>query len=125
MLFVLTRSGIEVMRAPKTVTGKEKVSNAVTVSEAKDREYSAVNGLQSRLVQRMALMQAVLAIMAATSYHVQIITRLSSGYPVWYWWLARQVLKEPGHGFGRNVVVFMVMYALIQGALYASFLPPA
>jgi len=67
-----------------------------------------------------------------TSYHVQIITRLSSGYPVWYWWLACLTLEdEKIHLFGRTwhssriVSSWMIGYALIQAGLFASFLPPA
>ncbi|RJE25289.1 hypothetical protein PHISCL_02378 [Aspergillus sclerotialis] len=32
--------------------------------------------------------------MAFTSYHVQIINRISSGYPVWYWYIASQLLDH-------------------------------
>ena len=78
------------------------------------------------------LPQLVLVILALTSYHIQIITRLSSGYVVWYWWLAH-IMVEYQHLdlFGRKwnvskaVVRWMVMYALVQGGLFASFLPPA
>ena len=80
----------------------------------------------------VALPQVVLAILAFTTYHVQIVTRLSSGYPVWYWWLASLMMR--GHKssvIGRNIstanliVRWMVLYAVIQGGLFATFLPPA
>jgi GPI mannosyltransferase 2 len=82
--------------------------------------------------QTTAAIQGVVAILALTSYHVQIINRLASGYFVWYWWIAGS-LVESGNGeksglkkgTGRGLVTFMVMYGAIQGALYASFLPPA
>lgn len=61
--------------------------------------------------------------MATLNHHVQIITRISSGYPVWYWWAADRVVR--GDVWGKRVVVFTVMYAGIQGALFTSFLPPA
>lgn len=81
------------------------------------------------LLQKLALPQIALAVMAITSYHVQIITRLSSGCVVWYWYVACGALgsKEAHNGTHKSHVVvrWMVMYALIQGVLFASFLPPA
>lgn len=81
------------------------------------------------LLQKLALPQIALATMAITSYHVQIITRLSSGCAVWYWYVASQAIasKEASNGAREShvVVKWMVMYALIQGVLFASFLPPA
>ncbi|KAL1902120.1 ER membrane glycoprotein subunit of the GPI transamidase complex-like protein [Ceratocystis pirilliformis] len=80
------------------------------------------------LIQSLAISQAILAILAFTSYHVQIITRISSGYPLWYVWVAEQLAATSDQGkvlVGRRIVVYMVVYALIQGVLYASFLPPA
>lgn len=74
----------------------------------------------------VAIPQLVLAILAITNYHVQIITRISSGYPYWYIWLAF------ANGVGayrprlmKAVLKWMVLYATIQAGLYASFLPPA
>lgn len=88
--------------------------------------------LAGDIVARFAMPQFVLAILALTSYHVQTITRQSSAYPVWYWWLA-SMLVEPGEtlllrrkqNISRLVVRWMVLYAMIQGGLFSSFLPPA
>ncbi|MCJ1470013.1 ER membrane glycoprotein subunit of the GPI transamidase complex-like protein [Pseudocyphellaria aurata] len=84
------------------------------------------------LIQSLAIVQMILAVLSLTSYHVQIITRLSSGYPVWYWWLASMIVENRAlHMLGREwngarlVVRWMVVYAFIQGGLFASFLPPA
>lgn len=77
----------------------------------------------SLLLDRLAMPQLVLAILAITNYHIQIITRLSSGYPWLYVWLAQKVCKNTTHG--KIAVGFSVMYTLIQAGLYASFLPPA
>lgn len=81
---------------------------------------------------RLALPQLLLALPALTHYHVQIITRLASGYPALYVWVARaavegRTLRLLGRelALGRLVVSFFVMYAIVQGALFASFLPPA
>jgi GPI mannosyltransferase 2 len=73
----------------------------------------------------MAFAQVILASLAITNYHIQIITRLSSGYPLWYWWLADMLSHSKTARFGKNAIIFMVMYATIQGVLFASFLPPA
>jgi phosphatidylinositol glycan class V len=75
------------------------------------------------LVRSAAVAQLIIAVLAVTNYHVQIIKRISSAYPVWYWWLAGKLLR--GDAWGRRIVIFMVMYASIQGALFTSFLPPA
>jgi phosphatidylinositol glycan class V len=85
------------------------------------------------IVLRMVLPQLALAITAATSFHVQIISRLSSGYPIWYMSVANWIESESVSGSKEKttsklvqfVVRGMIMYAIIQGALFASFLPPA
>lgn len=79
---------------------------------------------------RLAVPQGLLAIMALTSYHVQIINRISSGYPLWYWWLvstAMNGLQDPlkSRSLLSVATQAMVGYALIQGVLFGSFLPPA
>ncbi|EME44970.1 glycosyltransferase family 76 protein [Dothistroma septosporum NZE10] len=95
-----------------------------------------------RLIARFALPQMVLAVLAASSFHVQIINRISSGYPVWYIVLAMGTLRltRPAgpilHWYpdrlstslarhSELLVRAMIMYALVQGGLYASFMPPA
>ncbi|KAF2215446.1 glycosyltransferase family 76 protein [Cercospora zeae-maydis SCOH1-5] len=86
---------------------------------------------------RFALPQLLLAFLALTSFHVQIINRISSGYPLWYIVLATIIQGSNGivtvHGStawsGRrhamSLVRLSVMYAIIQGGLFASFMPPA
>ena len=84
------------------------------------------------VARRLALPQLVLAISALFFYHVQVITRLASGYPIWYLWLASTILNDPKvRMFAREwslakiIVRWMVCYAILQGCLFASFLPPA
>jgi len=77
-----------------------------------------------------ALPQLCLAVFTFTSFHVQIINRISSGYPLWYVTLATLVVKTTNHKRSESrlveyIVRGMIMYAIIQGVLYASFLPPA
>ena len=84
---------------------------------------SSFTGLSAGgLPLRLALPQLVLAILAITNYHVQIITRLSSGYPWVYIWLAGKICSSAG---GAWEIKFFVLYGLIQAGLFASFLPPA
>jgi phosphatidylinositol glycan class V len=76
----------------------------------------------------LALPQLVLAIAAATSFHVQIVNRVASGYPMWYvaiatWLVDRRTARSAR--LGQWAVRGMIMYALIQGTLFANFLPPA
>lgn len=80
----------------------------------------------------LALPQLLLALAAATSFHVQIVNRIASGYPIWYLtvavWLAdkKSDLRAGKRAeSGQWAVRAMVMYAMIQGMLYANFLPPA
>lgn len=111
MLYILIKSGLDLIRRPLHL--------------ATEKSLPTNPSRQALLIRSMALSQLVLAILAITNYHIQIITRISSGYPLWYWWLAGLVSDKKTSTFGGNVVRFMVMYAAIQGALFASFLPPA
>ncbi|KAL4871654.1 hypothetical protein BDV12DRAFT_17808 [Aspergillus spectabilis] len=87
----------------------------------------------SSLLMQLAITQFVLTAMALTSYHVQIINRISSGYPLWYWFLAWHALgtSEGAQRRGKYrtyslvIVQVMVVYALVQAVLFGSFLPPA
>jgi phosphatidylinositol glycan class V len=70
--------------------------------------------------------------MAVTSYHVQIVNRISSGYPLWYWYLVWRALGTSDttqSAKNRTQILFvvqlMVAYALVQAVLFGSFLPPA
>ncbi|KAJ5815092.1 hypothetical protein N7474_006869 [Penicillium riverlandense] len=82
------------------------------------------------MLVRLSIPQGLLAVLALTSYHVQIINRISSGYPLWYWYLvsgAVSSLSRPkaNHRVLTTAVQGMVGYGLIQGVLFGSFLPPA
>ena len=80
----------------------------------------------------LALPQLVLAVMAITSFHVQIVNRIASAYPTWYvmvatWLRDSKIARETNNisqlsqWFVRGIVV----YAVIQGMMFANFLPPA
>ena len=84
--------------------------------------------LADDVLNQLALPQVLLALMALFSFHVQIITRISSGYPVWYFAVATAIetgRKLPGGVKPEWVVRWMVVYGIVQGGLFASFLPPA
>lgn len=83
-------------------------------------------------MQRFALPQLLLAVLACTSFHVQIVNRVSSGYPVWYIMLAIAIEVTSARATNGNdgtmeqwIVRAMVGYAIVQAGLFASFLPPA
>ncbi|PKY02590.1 GPI mannosyltransferase 2 [Aspergillus campestris IBT 28561] len=89
---------------------------------------AAHSSTMASLLIRLALPQGILAVLAFTSYHVQIVNRISSGYPLWYWYIAYQILSgfESKHSRALPVAVTsMVMYGLVQATLFGSFLPPA
>lgn len=98
------------------------------LQSAAGKQDTSSTGPESMLV-RLAVPQGILAVMALTSYHVQIINRISSGYPLWYWYLVSSAMNSLGskkHSRTLAIVVQgMVAYALIQGVLFGSFLPPA
>ena len=110
MLFILIKSGFDVARDPLQSL----------------RSLKSNNGEDYRLLVRtLAATQAVIALLAITNYHVQIVNRMSSGYPVWYWWVASCLTDEKRQAWGRIIFMSMVMYAGVQSGLFSSFLPPA
>ncbi|KAH6887587.1 GPI mannosyltransferase 2 [Thelonectria olida] len=110
MLTILIKSGTAVLLNPSPSLTLTNL-NADTTSRT--------------FIRTLAAMQTILAVLAITNYHVQIISRVSSGYPVWCWWVASCLMDKKRQGWGYGITVFIVMYASIQGALFASFLPPA
>ncbi|KAK4103250.1 glycosyltransferase family 76 protein [Parathielavia hyrcaniae] len=107
MLLILLKSGVEQLSGRPRPAADKPAESARLLS----------------LVQSAAVAQILLAVLALTSYHVQIITRISTGYPVWCWWAAASLIR--GDKMGTRILMFMVIYASIQGALFTSFLPPA
>ncbi|KAH7161534.1 GPI mannosyltransferase 2 [Dactylonectria macrodidyma] len=110
MLAVLIKSGTDLLREPSR--------GMRLLAPGTDEQYRI-------LVRTFAASQTILAVLAITNYHVQIISRVSSGYPVWYWWVASCLMDKERQRWGYAITVFIVMYASIQGALFASFMPPA
>lgn len=108
-LFVLFKSG---------AWGVQFFSQPDVPGEAQKPASWSINSIGYRL----AITQIVFAAMAIVGYHVQVITRLCSGCVVWYWWAAVMIADDRK---GEWILRWMVMYGLIQGVLFAGFLPPA
>ncbi|KAK3709733.1 ER membrane glycoprotein subunit of the GPI transamidase complex-like protein [Vermiconidia calcicola] len=148
VLGLLLVTGLMALRWP------ERTALAPTQQQGRNMKVMDTEVVK-HVLPRFALPQLVLALMAATSFHVQIINRISSGYPSCYIVLAIAIHSalQPSRGGDsgardnmsqvpvgteslwplniwdekhcRWIVRGMVMYALVQGGLYASFLPPA
>ncbi|OJI91093.1 hypothetical protein ASPTUDRAFT_37986 [Aspergillus tubingensis CBS 134.48] len=103
---------------------------------------SPTGQLTGRLMRSLAAPQITLAVMVFFCNHVQIITRLASGYPVWYIWTATLIMNRytgpstaskrqleektnDRNSYWQIIVQYMVIYAAVQGVLFAAFLPPA
>ncbi|KAJ5168349.1 GPI mannosyltransferase 2 [Penicillium canariense] len=117
MLVILCKSSLWALKAPSTLCSESGGQSSSPVSPGS-------------MLFRLAVPQGLLAVMALTSYHVQILNRISSGYPIWYWWLVSTAMSsfQDPHKSRRGLSVAaqaMVAYALIQGVLFGSFLPPA
>lgn len=72
-----------------------------------------------------SVIQGLLTFMTFTSAHAQIITRMSSSFPRIYWHLAKMLIQDNKDGRWDYVVIFFVMYGMIQAVLFGAFLPPA
>lgn len=127
MLWVLITSGLTVLRGhlQPLLHGRPVPQDGAT---AEPRSNSTV----SHYFPELALPQLVLAIAAITSFHVQIVNRLASGYPTWYMMIATWLVDEqtkPNTAKARQrsqwIVRGMLTYAIAQGMLFANFLPPA
>lgn len=123
MLLIVSYSAFRALWPDKSLAHTTSSGNQIAVK---------VDKLDEGALVRLALPQLVLAILVLFFNNVQIITRLSSGYPLWYIWLAKQIFNSDDFGQkdksfvkSLHLVRFMVMYAVIQGGLYAAFLPPA
>ncbi|KAF2739612.1 GPI mannosyltransferase 2 [Polyplosphaeria fusca] len=125
VLWVLCSTSVTILRS---------LELDVTKSRARTRGSmgSELSGASFCSHPQLALPQLVLAMMAMTSFHVQIINRLSSGYPMWYMVIAGCILDptmmtnaKSSQRLSQQVVRGTVVYSVLQGILYASFLPPA
>jgi Gpi18-like mannosyltransferase len=84
----------------------------------------------AHILRRLAMPQLIVSILALTTFHVQIINRIASAYPLWYIHLAYAIAKDQGSGSkGKNWtkigISIMICYSLVQAGLFSAFLPPA
>lgn len=114
MYIVLTRSGLWALN----------FDSSPKQGQSEKTQKTKEVGSAQQVLRNLAITQLSLVALTLATAHVQIITRISSAFPVWLWYgsMASQDGKSRLVG---SFVKFMVLYALIQGALYASFLPPA
>ena len=101
--------------------------NSAVVESAFLADNTSKRRSQLPLTRRFALPQILVAVLAFTNYHVQIITRLSSGYPLWYIWIAERIIISSPRmdNLTTIIITWMIMYSTIQAGLFACFLPPA
>ncbi|KAK6513489.1 ER membrane glycoprotein subunit of the GPI transamidase complex-like protein [Arthrobotrys megalospora] len=139
MLYVLFKTSLDIMGIQNPTTNRLYSLNLTQAN--KD------------LLFRLTVPQLLLATLAVTNYHVQIITRLSSGLPMWYIVAAAALVQttaitqEPGSqdssklnesgkatvedssttgaSWARVAVRFFLGYQVVQAVLYGGFLPPA
>ncbi|KAE8150721.1 GPI mannosyltransferase 2 [Aspergillus avenaceus] len=115
-------------------SASNKTTDAAHATEASTTQMPLQTHLTGRLLRSLAAPQITLAVLTFLNHHVQVITRMSSGYPMWYMWVAfllvegrvdQQVESPKQYSYARMTVAYMVVYAIVQGVLFASFLPPA
>lgn len=124
MLWLLVHSSVTVLRN----TFYQPPTKLYVSQTTRPADLTATD-LGFSVLPQLALPQLVLAVAATTSFHVQIVNRLSSGYPIWYLVIASWMSTSKNAGKADKasewVVRGIIMYCMIQSVLYASFLPPA
>ncbi|KAL8926314.1 MAG: hypothetical protein Q9172_001823 [Xanthocarpia lactea] len=115
MLLILTASALWLL---SEMASSAIDKNSSPVNESSARGWLSPVGMD--LARRLAIPQVLLAGLALTSYHVQIVTRIGSGYPLWYWWLASKIVSKDSIKLAgwdvpaKAVVRWMVIYACLQ-----------
>ncbi|KAL8710705.1 MAG: hypothetical protein Q9220_004723 [cf. Caloplaca sp. 1 TL-2023] len=108
-----------------------QASDKVTEPSNTAKDQGWISSTGAKITRHLAVPQMALALLAVTTYHVQIVNRISSGYPLWYWWLASKITSKTAVGTVgwevpvKAVVGWLIPYGLIQAGLFAAFLPPA
>ncbi|KJX99364.1 gpi mannosyltransferase 2 like protein [Zymoseptoria brevis] len=134
MLLLLTATALTCCEDPYPAPLTTEARNQPDPSRSPNAEDS--RDCYKSLMRRFAAPQLFLVVLAITTFHVQIVNRIASGYPVVYLMVA--IAMEGGGGQGEErmgwlgrervvewVVRAGVVYAVVQGGLYASFMPPA
>ncbi|KAK3079828.1 hypothetical protein LTS18_003794 [Coniosporium uncinatum] len=99
MLYLLFSTGI---RALAMRTERTSRSPPPSSTSRDSRNNSAVQTGEAlfavQMLRRLAVPQLLLALLALTSFHVQIVIRIASAYPVWYILLASDMLGDDAVG---------------------------
>ena len=127
MLWLLSSSSVTVLR-----NGQRQRPVGTQACQTTSTPGQAAPQPNAYAFPELALPQLVLAATAATTFHVQIVNRIASGYPTWYLVLAEWIVdRNIPNGSQRQKFLrpflfrCMCMYAIVQGVLFANFLPPA
>ena len=118
MFVILTTSGLWALKFNPEKLRRVMKNAKGTVSR------NSTQGPVLQVIRNLAVSQLMLVLLTSTTAHVQIITRISSAFPVWLWYIAISSREGKTLLVGR-IITFMVVYSVIQGGLFASFLPPA
>ena len=129
------------LNPPTTIITEEDRQPLVSSPATLERSSGELGGrklpvsqIDLRLLIRFTIPQTLIALTCLFVAHVQIVTRLSSAYPVWYWWLAIELLdyvseNPTSQGWKRTLPWFYsrwtIIYGVIQTGLFAEMLPPA
>lgn len=126
MIWLLSSTSVIVLRGLFPRSTLERPLDSSRLAGLQKKELGLGN------VPQIAIPQLVLTVATTTNFHVQIINRISSGYPIWYlvvatWITDRRTTRSDGKDslFPQWIVRWMVMYGVLQGLLFAGFLPPA
>ncbi|KAI9691303.1 MAG: ER membrane glycoprotein subunit of the GPI transamidase complex-like protein [Bogoriella megaspora] len=124
---------------PRPVQSKENLAS----QNKSEHQSETSHALKTMVTAKLAIPQLIIAILALTNFHVQSIIRVSSGYPLWYVWLASELLQQksdtiPEKSVGDTIVARrnslfrhhivvrgIITYAIVHAGLWSSFLPPA
>ncbi|POS84416.1 hypothetical protein EPUL_004833 [Erysiphe pulchra] len=105
------------------------LSNSEQTTKSRDSTGNPrINDLYYWIFRNLAISQLILAIGTFTTAHAQIISRTSSSYPVWIWFLAILLLgqnKSQNKRIIKGLTNYLITYGIVQAGLYSSFLPPA
>lgn len=75
-------------------------------------------------IKPLLLTSLIYIFVQVTVMHVQIVNRVSTFIPLHLWYVS-YLLALPNNKIGKNITRWWIIWALIQTALFAAFLPPA
>ncbi|KAH8811991.1 GPI mannosyltransferase 2 [Xylogone sp. PMI_703] len=124
MIAIMGISGMWALQSHSDASHTTSSGSSKVTTQGSEQTRARAN--TQGLLRRIAVPQLLLVVATIVNAHVQIITRLSSAYPVWLWYIAGKAAAfGPQKRQSSYLIRFMIMYAVIQGGLFSSFLPPA